>query len=66
MKRDAQRVVPNADIELWHSADSFLHRGTSGQWREVFTDEDLARYDARMHELAPHELVDWVQHMPVG
>ena len=60
MKRHAERVVPNADIGLWHSADGFLHRGTSGQWREVFTDDDLAHYDERIGELAPPELVRWL------
>jgi hypothetical protein len=60
MKRNAARVVPNADIGLWHSADGFMHRGTSGQWREVFTDDDLARYDARMRQLAPPDFVRWV------
>lgn len=62
MKSNAERVVPNADIGLWHSADGFLHRGTSGQWRELFTDEDLAHYDARLRELAPPDLVQWLHH----
>lgn len=62
MKRQAARVVPNADIGLWHSADSFLHKGASGQWREVFTDEDLARYDDRVRELGPPQFLEWLHH----
>ena len=60
MKNDAGRVVPNADIGLWHSADGFLHRGTSGQWREVCSADDLAHYDERMRELAPDDFRQWV------
>ena len=60
MKQDAGRVVPNSDIGLWHSPDGFLHRGTSGQWREVFSADDLAHYDERMRELAPPDLVRWL------
>ena len=63
MKNDAERVVPNSDIGLWHNADGFLHRGTSGQWREVFTDDDLAHYDERMRELAPADLIGWLHHL---
>ena len=64
MRNDAARVVPNADIGIWHSADGFLHRGTSGQWREVFTDDDLAHYDRRVRQLAPPDLVEWLHHQP--
>jgi aryl sulfotransferase len=60
MKSNAEQVVPNTDIGLWHSADGFLHRGTSGQWRDVFTDDDLARYDERVRKLAPPDLLRWL------
>jgi len=60
MKAQAQHVVPNTDIGLWHSSDGFLHRGTSGQWQEVFTVEDLARYEERLSELAPADFRQWL------
>jgi aryl sulfotransferase len=62
MKEHAEHVVPNADIGLWHSADGFLHRGTSGQWQEDFSEEDLAHYDARVAELAPADFLRWLHH----
>jgi aryl sulfotransferase len=60
MKGQAEHVVPNADIGLWRSAAGFLHRGTSGQWKEAFTDDDLARYEARVGELAPADFLRWL------
>ena len=60
MKGDAERVVPNADIGLWHSPAGFLHRGTSGQWKEAFTDEALTRYEERVRELAPATFLRWL------
>ena len=60
MKVQAEHVVPNSDIGLWRSPDEFLHRGTSGQWKDVFTDDDLARYDARVAELAPADFLRWL------
>jgi hypothetical protein len=52
MKAQAAQLVPNADIGLWRSTDEFLHKGTSGQWQEIFSDEALARYEARLDELS--------------
>jgi len=60
MRQRADDVVPNADIQLWHSTTAFFHRGTSGQWREAFTDDDLRHYDARVQELVPPDLAAWV------
>ena len=62
MKAQAEHVVPNADIGLWRNADEFLHRGTSGQWRETFTEDALDRYNARLDELAPPPFRQWLHH----
>jgi hypothetical protein len=61
MKRDADNVAPNADIGLWHDSGAFFHRGESGQWRELFTDEHLQRYEQRLAGLAAPDLVRWLQ-----
>ena len=60
MKRDAASVAPNADIGLWHNTGEFFHKGQCGQWREVFTDAHLARYDERVRQLVPPDLADWL------
>lgn len=60
MKGDAVNVAPNADIGLWHSTEGFFHRGGSGQWREVFTDAHLARYEERVARSVPADLAAWM------
>ena len=60
MKQRAADTAPNSDISLWHSTDDFFHRGTSGQWRDVFTADDLSHYDARIAALTTPELADWL------
>jgi hypothetical protein len=60
MKSSADKVAPNADIGLWHDTNAFFNRGESGQWREVFTDTHLQRYDERIAALASPDLVDWL------
>jgi hypothetical protein len=42
-----------------------LSRGTSGQWRDLLGNADLARYAARVRALASDELVEWVHRDPI-
>jgi hypothetical protein len=57
--------VPNSTNALWHDNRQFFHRGTSGQWRTLLDEDDLVRYRARVADLVPAELDDWV-HNSVG
>jgi aryl sulfotransferase len=66
MKSRAQMVAPCSDVGLWRNTGDFFHRGTSGQWREVFTDGDLCRYQDRVAELASAELAAWAHHGWLG
>ncbi len=60
MKSQAERVAPNGDQTFWKSTADFFHKGTSGQWRGVITEDDEAHYEQRLHELADAELVRWL------
>jgi hypothetical protein len=51
---------------IWIDPTRFFRRGTSGQWRDLLTEEDLRRYAARVAELADPELVAWVHRGPVA
>ena len=66
MKSRAQMLAPGSDVGLWRNTEDFFHRGTSGQWREVFTDGDLRRYQDRVAELASAELAAWAHHGWLG
>jgi aryl sulfotransferase len=66
MKKRAQMLAPCSDVGLWRNTDDFFHRGTSGQWREVFTDGDLHRYQDRVAELASAALAAWAHHGWLG
>ena len=62
MRDNATKVVPNAEISLWHDNAEFFHRGTSGQWRSLLDDDDLRRYDDRMAQLVAPDLAAWIHH----
>ncbi len=59
MRRRADTTVPGG-ARHWIEPAGFFSRGTSGQWRDVLDDADLARYASRVRALASDELIDWV------
>ena len=60
MKSRASQVAPNTDISLWRDNESFFHRGTSGQWRDVFSQADQHLYQRRLDQIAPPDLIEWL------
>ena len=61
MRDNAEMVAPNSDAHIWKSTNDFFHRGSNGQWREVFDDEMLRLYDERAAALASPELRSWAE-----
>lgn len=54
MKANATKTVPLGGA-LWDGgAQTFVHQGVNGRWRDILTAEDCARYEARaLAELGP-------------
>ncbi|MDP1818770.1 MAG: sulfotransferase domain-containing protein [Acidimicrobiales bacterium] len=63
MRARAERTVPGATPAQWHDPAKFFHKGTSGQWRELLDEGDLARYFERVHTLVSPDLAEWL-HRP--
>ena len=61
----AGTTVPGGGPEHWIDPAAFFSRGTSGQWRDLLDDADLARYAARVRALASGSLVEWVHREPI-
>jgi hypothetical protein len=61
MRGRAAELAPQTSIDgFWHDPSNFFRSGSNGQWRDLLTDEDLARYDARVRSLVPADLAAWV------
>lgn len=60
MRGRADLLAPGVDHELWRSNADFFRSGTSGQWRRLLDPAALDRYDRRVAELAPPDLVEWL------
>ena len=65
MRSRADSTVPGGGPELWIDPVAFFSRGTSGQWRDLLDDADLARYAARVRALASDDLVVWLHREPI-
>ncbi len=60
MKAHGAQAAPLGGM-LWEGgADSFIHRGTNGRWRDLLTKTDIEAYEARaLRELGP-ECARWL------
>jgi aryl sulfotransferase len=62
MKAHATKSVPLGGAFWDGGAQTFVHKGTNGRWRETLTSEDVARYEAKaVAELGP-ECAAWLAH----
>jgi Sulfotransferase domain. len=42
--------------------ESFLHKGTNGRWRDVLSDDELARYRDAVGKFLTDEMAAWLEH----
>jgi aryl sulfotransferase len=63
--RSRADTTAGAGRDHWIDPAAFFRRGTSGQWRELLDDADLARYAARVRALASDDLVEWLHREPI-
>jgi aryl sulfotransferase len=63
MKARADQI---ADFEAHFvgGADTFLYKGTNGRWRDVLTDDELARFEQRQVEVLPPDAIAWLTGTP--
>ena len=61
MKQQGELYAPGGG-QFWKGgAQTFLHKGTNGRWREVFTDEELVLYDEACSRVLTAECRDWLE-----
>ena len=66
MRERADELAPNASERILQNNRAFFRSGRSGQWRELLDDDGCRRYAARVEQLAPPDLIEWVHRGPVG
>lgn len=64
MKAHAVQSVPLGGAFWDGGAQSFVHKGTNGRWRDVLSAEDNTRYEGRAREKLGRECAAWLAMSP--
>ena len=59
MKKNADRMAPDTDMNMWRDNAKFFNKGTSGQWQGLLTPESLALLEDATAKY-PADFVDWL------
>jgi aryl sulfotransferase len=62
MKADGETLMAGAEAAFVEGHKSFLYKGVNGRWRDVLTEDDLQRYEARLAAELPPGLCAWIEH----
>ena len=60
MRDRAEELAPQVTHGFWNEIGRFFNKGSSGQWRSFFDDDDRARYETLVQSLAPADLLAWL------
>ena len=60
MRSRADTVAPDAQLAPWKDASAFFRSGLVGEWRQYYDEDEAARFDERLHELAGPDLAAWM------
>jgi aryl sulfotransferase len=61
MRAAGDELMPFTKTMFVEGAQRFFNRGINGRWRDVFSDDDLALYDARVREMLSPGLAAWLE-----
>ena len=61
MKANATKSVPLGGAFWDGGAQTFIHKGTNGRWRDVLSDNDQSQYDARAVEELGEACARWLK-----
>lgn len=61
MKKQVDLLVPDHEVTFRTGADVFVNKGTTGRWRNVLEDEDLALYQAVVDRKLTPDCAHWLE-----
>lgn len=66
MRSRASELAPNTTDGIWRSDERFFRRGGGGEWQQYFGSRENYRYNARINQLAPTDLLAWAHEGRAG
>jgi aryl sulfotransferase len=61
MKENASKSAPAGGIFWDGGAQSFIHKGTNGRWRDVLSKQDISQYKSRAEEELGFQCAQWLE-----
>ena len=62
MRERGEILMPQFNTtNLTGGAKRFFHKGSSGRWKDVLTDDDISLYDAKIREKFPPDVAAWME-----
>ena len=61
MQAAGDELMPQTRVMFAEGSRRFFNKGVNGRWRDVFTDDDLTLYEARVRESLGPGLAAWLQ-----
>jgi aryl sulfotransferase len=53
--------MAGASVAFVAGHKDFFHKGVNGRWRDVLSEDDIQRYEARLAAELPPGLVAWIE-----
>lgn len=60
MKKNATKSVPLGGVFWDGGAETFIHKGLNGRWRDKLSPEDIAKYEAKAAEELGEDCAHWL------
>jgi hypothetical protein len=60
VRERADELAPGVDNNIWRDNRAFFHSGSSGQWKDLLSPDDVSRYQDRLARLATPDLISWL------
>jgi aryl sulfotransferase len=62
VKANPEKVMGAGAAEVWKGgAQTFIHKGTNGRWKDVLTADELGEYAAAMAKTLPADCARWLE-----
>lgn len=62
MKSNAIQFAPQSGTGAWKSESGFFASGSNEQWKEKWSQSEVAAFDERIAELMSADEIEWVLH----
>ena len=61
MRANGYELALNLRISFDRGPERFFNKGYNGRWKDVLTEDDVARYDALVKRKFTPALADWIE-----